>query len=95
MKESHFIGLMAVIGLVVGLASFQLAYPGTDEQAQQCNRIADSIRANQSFNGTVACYPPKSDVNQSGEIVNQTDLQCLCRVDYGENERVFAIRKSN
>jgi hypothetical protein len=99
MKDSHFLAIMGVIGLLIGLGGYQLAQQpsGSDEQAQYCSRVGESLQVNGSFNGTVNCYPPgvlNVKANLSDNVENQTDLQCVCRNTYKGNENIFSIRKS-
>lgn len=93
MDRNVFLALMVISGFLIGLASFHVTQSG--DQGRYCDRIADNIRSNQSFNGTISCYPPNGfSINESGEVENQTDLQCICRRGFNGNEQIFTIRKT-
>lgn len=96
MKDAHFLALMAIVGLAAGIAAFQLI-PRSPNGAAYCDQVEQDIRSNQSFNGTVACYPPgvlNVDLNESGDVANKTELKCVCRRSFNGKEQIFAIRKA-
>ncbi len=88
MKNRDFILLMAVAGIAFGFVLATL--PGSPEQ--ECKEIGEAIRANQSFPGSVACYPPGVlDANITAQV-NDTELKCVCRRSYQDNVQYFVIR---
>ena len=98
MKDEYFLVIMAVTGLVIGLAAVQLVQNNpTSDQRQYCADVGDRLQNNGSFNGTVNCYPPgvlNVDDNVSGGVENSTDVQCVCRNSHEGQERIFTIRKT-
>lgn len=96
MEDRSFLAIMAVVGLVIGAAAFQLTQQDTS-QRKYCNQVESDLRSNQSFNGTVACFPPgvlNVDVNESSDVVNRTNLQCVCRRSHNGEEQIFTIRRA-
>ncbi|MFB6191445.1 MAG: hypothetical protein ABEJ07_00775 [Candidatus Nanohaloarchaea archaeon] len=87
MNDIHLLLIVAVAGLSVGFAAFYLS-----QQKGYCQQVEEEIRANQSFNGTIACYPPgKVDVNVSDAIENRTELRCVCEKSYMGRTQIFTI----
>lgn len=87
MKDTYLLAAVAVAGLLVGAAAFQLT-----QQDSYCERVAEDIRQNASFNGTIACYPPsQADVNISDAVENRTTLKCVCEKSYMGETSIFTI----
>ncbi|MFB6144468.1 MAG: hypothetical protein ABEJ98_04115 [Candidatus Nanohaloarchaea archaeon] len=87
MRDQYLLAAVALAGLLVCAAAFQLS-----QGDSYCERIADGIRQNQTFNGTVACYPPgEADVNVSDAIENRTALKCVCEKSYMGETSIFTI----
>lgn len=87
MKDTYLVIAVAAAGLLVGVAGFQLT-----QQKGYCQKLADQIRQNRTFNGTIACYPPgKIDVNVSEPVENRTELKCVCRKNFMGEISIFTI----
>jgi hypothetical protein len=94
--HSSVVALLGVVsaGLVVGVLLSVQSTP-VDSVSGECEALEQEIRANQSFNGSLQCYPPGViDVNLSEEIDERTELQCVCRNVYRGEERVFPVTRS-
>ncbi|MFB6190146.1 MAG: hypothetical protein ABEJ91_01100 [Candidatus Nanohaloarchaea archaeon] len=87
MKDSYLLLSVAVAGLLVGAAAFQLT-----QQDGYCKKVAEDIRQNASFKGAIACYPPgRADVNISDAVENRTTLKCVCEKSYMGETSLFTI----
>lgn len=81
-------------GLVVGVLLSVQSTP-VDSVSGECEALEQEIKANQSFNGSLQCYPPGViDLNLSEQIDQRTELQCVCRNVYRGEERVFPVTRS-
>lgn len=88
MKDAHFLVLVAVAGILVGVGGYHLSQQGKG----YCEKIEQEIRQNKTFNGAIACYPPgEVPVNVTDSIKNRTQLKCVCRQSYMGETRVFTI----
>ncbi len=87
MKSRDFILLMAAAGIVLGFVLATLSEP----QEGECKKIGDEIRKNQSFPGSVACYPP-GVLDANVTPLNGTELKCVCRRSYRDSVQYFVIR---
>jgi hypothetical protein len=74
--------LLVIIGLAGVLTGVVLSGALQDDDSNNyCNSVEQQIKSNQSFNGSVACYPPGViEANVSDDIQNRTDLRCVCRI---------------
>ncbi|MFB6241379.1 MAG: hypothetical protein ABEJ36_01080 [Candidatus Nanosalina sp.] len=89
MNEKQFLALMAAAGLFAGFLAFNLTGNGEDTY---CQRIEQDIQANQTFNGSVACYPPGVlKVNLSEKVEQNTELRCVCRKSHRGDIQYFPI----
>ncbi len=89
MKETYFLAAMAAAGLLVGFMAFSLTGPS---DGAYCDRIEQDIRANQTFNGSIACYPPGVlNVNLSDKIEENTELKCVCRKSFQDQIQYLPI----
>lgn len=89
MKSTTFILLMAAAGIAIGFAASTLVGGGQTE----CKEIEEGIRANQSFPGTVACFPPGAlDINASSQVSNLTEAKCVCRRSFEGEVQYFLIK---
>lgn len=81
--------IAAFLGIVAGAG---IAYASFNPAPTYCEQVESQVMANQSFNGTVACFEP-GEVNGSlpAEIENRTDLRCVCRKEYRGNVQWFNI----
>jgi len=94
--RSSAVAVLGVVsaGLAVGVLLSVQSTPA-DSASGECEALEQEIRANQSFNGSLQCYPPGViDVNLSEEIDERTEVQCVCRNVYRGEERVFPITRS-
>ncbi|NMJ76478.1 hypothetical protein GLU01_00220 [Nanohaloarchaea archaeon] len=94
--RSSVVALLGVVsaGLVVGVLLSVQSTP-VDSVSGECEALEQEIKANQSFNGSLQCYPPGViDVNLSEQIDQRTELQCVCRNVYRGEERVFPVTRS-
>ncbi len=94
--RSSVVALLGVLsaGLVVGVLLSVQSTP-VDSVSGECEALEQEIKANQSFNGSLQCYPPGViDVNLSEQIDQRTELQCVCRNVYRGEERVFPVTRS-
>jgi hypothetical protein len=94
--RSSVVALLGVVsaGLVVGVLLSVQSTP-VDSVSGECEALEQEIKANQSFNGSLQCYPPGViDVNLSAQIDQRTELQCVCRNVYRGEERVFPVTRS-
>ncbi|MFT4892363.1 MAG: hypothetical protein ACI8Z7_000135 [Candidatus Nanohaloarchaea archaeon] len=87
--------LIGVLGLVVGLGASVLLQSQGGESTY-CNSIQQQIKANQSFTGSVACYPPgEMEVNVSDKVDENTELRCVCRIVDESGISIFPVAVSN
>ena len=94
--RSSVVALLGVLsaGLVVGVLLSVQSTP-FDSVSGECEALEQEIKANQSFNGSLQCYPPGViDVNLTEQIDQRTELQCVCRNVYRGEERVFPVTRS-
>ncbi len=94
--RSSVVAVLGVVsaGLVVGVLLSVQSTP-VDSVSGECEALEQEIKANQSFNGSLQCYPPGViDVNLSEQIDQRTELQCVCRNVYRGEERVFPVTRS-
>lgn len=94
--RSNVVALLGVVsaGLAAGVLLSVQSTP-VDGVSGECEALEQEIRANQSFNGSLQCYPPGViDVNLSEEIDERTELQCVCRNVYRGEERIFPVTRS-
>lgn len=91
-KNLYLISLL-FIGLIMGFAISS----SLESNSTYCQEIENSLKINQSFNGSAACYEPgKINVNLSEKVRNNTDLKCVCRIiELSGNQRIFPITSSN
>lgn len=88
MNEQKIIALTALTGIVIGLIA---AYTVTADE-RHCNEMEQEIRLGQTFDGTVACYPPGDiDFNISEDLDERTDTECVCRMVRDNEVRIFPI----
>lgn len=93
-RGKMIIATAAVAGLTIGLiGSFAIA---DSSGSSYCDSIQQQIKANQSFNGSAACYPPGViDVNISDKVDENTDLRCVCRIiDSSGNTQILPVAVS-
>lgn len=87
--------LIALAGILTGLA-LSSAFMSGNGESDYCNSVEQQIKANQTFNGSVACYPPGvMDVNLSEKVSDNTDHRCTCRIIDDSGIRIFPIVESN
>lgn len=88
------IAAAAIVGLTIGLIGSFAVNDSSD--SSYCNSIQQQIKANQSFNGSAACYPPGViDVNVSDKVDENTDLRCVCRIiDSSGNIQILPVAVS-
>ncbi|MFT4867935.1 MAG: hypothetical protein ACI9LV_000547 [Candidatus Nanohaloarchaea archaeon] len=93
-KKAALTGL-AVLGLIVGLGVSMVTW-GSPGEDTYCNSIQNQIKANQSFSGSVACYPPgEMDVNVSDKVGENTEIRCVCRIIDESGVSIFPVAVSN
>lgn len=84
----------AIAGLLTGLIVSGIFQAG-DNDSTYCNSIEQEIKANQTFNGSVACYPPGVlDVNLSQRVEDSADLRCVCRIIDDSGARIYPVAES-
>lgn len=82
--------LVALSGLVAGAAL------STTQEDSYCQRLEETIEANESFEGQVACFAPEvAGGSASGEVANTTELRCTCHQSLNGSERTFNVRASS
>lgn len=87
MRDIHLLAAVALAGLLVGAAAFFLGQGDT-----YCEKVADDIRQNKTFNGTVSCYPPsETELNLSEAVEDRTTLRCVCEKRYMGERDIFTI----
>ncbi len=92
-RRSKILIAAGMIGILLGLSLSVLLAPDSD--VSKCQKIENGIKQNQSFNGSIACYPPGSiEVNLSERVENATDLQCVCRKIQDGNIQILPVAKS-
>lgn len=93
MKKIAVLLLIGLVGAAAGFALIQLADRDTGRgQTKYCKNVEEGIRQNQTFNGTISCYPPGVfEVNLSDKVEENTELRCVCRKSYRGKESFFAI----
>lgn len=84
--------LAAVAAALIGLTAGYV-FAGTGSEDAGCKKYENELRQNQSFKGTVACYPPgEIETNVSGKVEDTTQLQCVCRRIYNGKIHDIGIR---
>ncbi|MBC5793093.1 MAG: hypothetical protein H8Z69_03575 [Nanohaloarchaea archaeon] len=93
MERSRLVVAVGSVGLLFGLLISVLLVPGSN--VSNCQEIENTIQQNQSFNGSIACYPPGSiEVDLSERVENATELECVCRKIEDGNIQILPIAKS-
>ncbi|PSH02350.1 MAG: hypothetical protein BRC26_01005 [Nanohaloarchaea archaeon QH_8_44_6] len=92
-KQNLIVVSVAILGLLIGLtSSFHLK---DEPDSTYCDSLQQQIKSNQSFNGSVACYPPGViDVNISDKVDKNTNLRCVCRIISSSGTQIFPIAVS-
>jgi hypothetical protein len=93
-SKDVLLALIALTGILTGLVFSGVFL--SDSGSSYCNSVEQQIKANQTFNGSVACYPPGvMDVNLSDRVSENTDHRCTCRIIDDSGVRIFPIAESN
>ena len=80
------------LGLLVGVSASHMM----PEKESECQRTEEAIVEEGNVSGAVACFPPGVlDVNQSEQIDEGSDLECVCRRSYMGNVQIWAINRAN
>lgn len=84
-----FFVLMAAAGLMTGVLASDMT---ESKDSSECEELEEEIKSSQSFEGSLACYPPGViDTNISEGIENRTELKCVCRKINNGNTQIFPI----
>lgn len=90
-KRLMFVLLIAG-ALTAGITTAYLSTP----DGEKCKDIEQQFENNESFTGTMSCYPPGViDVNLSEDVRQNSDLGCVCRGVWGGDTHIFPISFSN
>jgi hypothetical protein len=81
---------LALIGVLTGFLASSI--PG--DESGYCQEIEQQFRSNESLDGVVACYPPSAGNDETGEIENKTEAECICQRARGNIVENFVIRRS-
>lgn len=92
MNNRLLITLALAAAFSIGLATAYITTPS----GEKCNEIEKEFKNNESFTGTMSCYPSGViDVNVSEEVERNSDLECVCRGVWGGEIHIFPISFSN
>lgn len=90
MNRRNLLILIAIAGISIGIAVSYLNY--SSQPPTKCEEIEQKAKQQQSFNGTLTCYPPGViDVNISEQVGEKTDLDCVCKKENNGNVQIFPI----
>lgn len=88
--DYRLITAVALAGLLVGFAGFQLA-----QGDSYCSKVEQQVRQDKSFSGTLSCHTPSAPearrLNLSDIVENRTRLACVCVNRFMGEERIFTI----
>lgn len=91
MNRRNVLIIIAAVGLAIGVAVSYLNYPSS-QTPTKCEQIEQQAKAQQSFNGTLTCYPPGViDVNVSEQVEDRANLDCVCKKEYNGSVQIFPI----
>lgn len=83
----------AFLGLVAGISASSAL---TDNTVSECEKTEDAIKQQANVSGPVACFPPGVlDVNQSEEVEEGSELECVCRRSYNGEVQIWSINKAS
>lgn len=92
-SKNNVLVAIGVLGLVIGVVASSV--PGEDTSAY-CQSIEQELKQNQSFQGSVACYPPGAiNVNLSQKVEDNSELKCVCRMIDDSDTGIFPVVRSN
>lgn len=92
-SKNNVLLLLGALGLVTGMAVSSIA---GEDRGTYCQDIQNEIKENQSFQGSVACYPPGAiNVNLSQKVEDNSELKCVCRMIDDSDTGIFPVVRSN
>ena len=91
MNRYIFLSLIVLSGFLTGV----IVYDQLNRGEEYCNNIEREVVENQSFESSVACYTPRDfDVRRNEDLVNRTDLDCICRIIDDNGVRLTTVSTS-
>lgn len=93
-EEKILVAVSLVLGVAAGVAATQLNQNSLEEQRNYCATVEEGIQQNMS-EGFVNCVTPGSfSGNVSGEVGQESELECVCRKKVGNTIQQLKIRTS-
>lgn len=84
--------LLALIGIAGFIAGITVSALGQTQEDPYCNSVEQEVENNQSFNGSIACYPPGAiEANLSEQVEGNADLRCVCRIIDSSGIKILPI----
>ncbi len=98
MELPRIVVAAVLAGLFLGLIAYNYS-PGNgpDLDDGYCQDVEENIRANATFEGSIACHPPDAEevrgINVSHDVEDRTDLACVCVNSFEDNREpnIFTI----
>lgn len=92
MDRRMLIPIVLAVAFSAGITAAYVSTPSGDK----CKDIEQKFENNESFTGTMSCYPPGViDVDVSKEVEQNSELGCVCRGVWGGEIHVFPISFSD
>lgn len=92
MDKKLVLMVLVAAAFSLGVTAVYVSTPSGEE----CDGIAQTYENNESFDGTMSCYPPGVlDVDTSETVEERTSTKCICRGVSNGQIRIFNIAVAN